>query len=173
MSEFCNVRHQKYFFCQITLSVYSHTYNDALCAKRNFKKVTTVDLQQQCRGTYVCLSFILLVLWWINKASWSETPCDQERFIEICKCIYVNMIEYRFAICSASCLHFNASLLHRLLCKTLYTKVAEKCRPIIFHPYKQNHKGKSKNRRDHSNFLLSTSSVTWWAFYLIVSHSYQ
>lgn len=39
------------------------------------------------------------------------------------------MIEDRFAICSASCLHFNASLLHRLLCKTLYTKVAEKCRP--------------------------------------------
>lgn len=35
---------------------YSHTYNDALCAKRNFKKVTTVDLQQQCRGTYVCIS---------------------------------------------------------------------------------------------------------------------
>lgn len=44
------------------------------------------------------------------------------------------MIEDRFVICSASCLHFNASLLHRLLCKTLYTKVAEKCRPIIFHP---------------------------------------
>lgn len=64
------------------------------------------------------------------------------------------MIEYRFAICSASCLYFNASLLHRLLCKTLYTKVAEKCRPIIFHPYKQNHKGKSKKQEIIQTFYL-------------------
>lgn len=140
--------------------------------KTNFKKVSTVDLRQQSQGTYVCLCFILLVLWWINKTSWTKTPCDQERFIEKCKCIYVNMIKYRFAICSASCLHVNTSQLHlvdiRLLCKTLYTKVAMKCRPIIFHPYKQNHKGKLKNSRDHLNFLLSMISFTWWAFYLIV-----
>lgn len=70
------------------------------------------------------------------------------------------MIEYRFAICSASCLHFNASLFHRLLCKTLYTKVAEKCKPIMFHPYKQNHKGKMKKIRDYLNFLLTTSGFT-------------
>lgn len=80
------------------------------------------------------------------------------------------MIEYRFAICSASCLHFNASLFHRLLCKTLYTKVAEKCKPIMFHPYKQNHKGKMKNNQ--RLFKLFTY-YEWFHLMSILSHLYQ